>query len=286
MKFFVLNKRGGNKNLIKSFRKSAEDNGVEFIEVISENVNDIEVKDNDLVYRVTYDHDSVILEKKIMLSGRKIKTFYKKNNFDLVSRARDNVIDATLIHKKNNISIPKTKFTNKIDNQNIDNIIEKLGSFPIIIKETGGQRGEGLHKVENKNDLISLTSDLRKNEKTFIIREFIDSPGLSYRAIVLGNNVEFCYRNESIDKSDFRSNVIQKDRKRKEIRLNNYDREMCVNAVKVLGLRTGAVDFAYDRKDGKLKIFEVNMPYNFYPVEKDFNVSISKKILNYLMKNE
>jgi glutathione synthase/RimK-type ligase-like ATP-grasp enzyme len=267
--------------IINSLKQVCKDKDITFVK---KNINNYDrlrdrIKEKSILYRSGISQAAKDIEKNLINSHT--ATFYisGKNYGDI-----DNVTQASIIHQKNNIPIPKTVFAATTDRNTLRKKIGYLGGFPVIIKIAQGQKGIGVILTESFPSLFSMVDYLAANNTDFVIREFIKvkPPIHSYRAIVLGNRVEFAYKNISLDKDDFRSNVNQEQRKREKIELKQKEKDILVKSVRLLNYETGAVDFIYG-KDKSLKILEVNFPFNFVPVVKDLKYPIDEKMVDYLI---
>jgi len=258
---------------------------IEFVNINTETANYLDLRaaiKNNILYRVSDSTDSIQLEKALLTTN--VKTFYSNTINGL--NMYDNVIEATLLHEKLKLPIAKSLFYINKKTTEVNNI-NYLGGFPVIIKVAYGQKGIGVIKVDSRASYNSIIDHLQNENTPFIVREFIDSGDTihSYRSIVLGDNCIFTYKNSSISTKDFRSNVNQHKRDRKQIKLSSIDKAIMVKTVKSLGLEFGAVDFMRN-EHGNLKILEVNFPFNFIPIIEDFDFPIDHMLVEYLIKKK
>lgn len=279
MKFFLINRKN-NKNHSYSFlKKNCNKLGLQFNEINVDNFEKVKITRKDILYRLATDVNSKNIEK--MLVKYNPKTLYHFNNLGCLHLVSENVVDATIQHQSENIPMPKTSFINTLDQDRIARIIKKVGGFPVVIKKIGEQKGIGIDKTDNLKDLINITKKYINQKTPFIIREYIDSPGISFRSIVVDNKVITTYKNTSVHKDDFRSNIDQSQRIRKIVKISKFQENIIIKAVKILGVDFGAVDFLYDN-DGHLKILEVNFPCNFAPAQELSKINIAEKIILFL----
>ena len=235
---------------------------------------------NDILYRPSTHKKAIKVEK--LLINNSASTFYinksKKGFLD-----RDDRVGKILM--RNQIPIPKTIFDIDNNRAKLKKWVKQVDNFPIIIKKIDGERGVGVIKVDSWECLVSLMDYLITTKDRFVMKEYIkiSRPIHSYRAIVLGNKIEIAYKNISLEKNDFRSNANQKKRKREIVQLKIKSKQTIVKAVSILGLKLGAVDFAYNKK-GNMKIFEINFPYNFVPIVNDLKYPIHEKMIDYLIE--
>lgn len=279
MNFFVINRKNANNHTISLLKKSCNCLDLQFNEINIDNFEKVKITQKDILYRLATDINSKNIEK--ILIKYNPKTFYHSNELGCLHLALDNVVDATIKHQSENLPIPKTSFINTIDQKKIKQIIKRLGGFPIVIKKIGEQKGIGVDKADNLKDLINITKKYIDQKNPYIVREYIDSPGISFRSIVLDKKVLVTYKNVSIHKDDFRSNIDQLQRIREMAKISKFQENIIIKAVKTLGVNFGAVDFLYD-KNNQLKILEVNFPCNFAPAQKLSKINIAEKIILFL----
>ncbi len=281
MKFYCINRKGANPTTIKLLKKSAKERNIEFKEIYSDCYEFIKfpnLKKVDILYNICIDHKSKTLEKCII--NNNVTTFCVNNNTKLHSY--DNVIDATIIHTKNNLPIIKTVFDITKDRKILKKYIKFLDGFPIIIKSMGGSHGIGVIKIDSYDSLLSVIDVLLSNNNKFIMRKFINYKEHA-RLIVLGDKVISSIEYKKI-KDDFRSNVG----KELKIKVKNFGKEIentAIKAVEVLGYEFGGVDILLDNKGG-FYIAEVNYPCFFPRAQEVTGVDISGLMIDYLVKKQ
>jgi len=252
------------------------DNLVDF----SQHFNNISPRD--IVYRLANNDIARLIENQFLSMG--LTSIYLELLLGI--RPKMDEFIETILYYQHNIPIPQS-FINPGNNRElIRKIVNKIG-LPVIVKVPGGQNGTGVMKAESLESLLSIIDFLHSKDIPFILKEFIQlpKPVNSHRAIVLGNNTIFCYKNESVELDDFRSNTDHEKRNRKQIELVPAEKEILANTVASLGLGTGAVDFARVR-EGNIKIFEVNSPFNFIPLVRQLSFNYHEKLVEYLVNKE
>jgi len=282
MRFFLI-QEPRLKRIPAFLKESCEKLNVEYHEIDPNITNylDIDIQEDDALLRISSKHNAQILEKYLLTKNP--VTFYN-DTMRNISKP-DNVIEATIIHEKNNIPIAKTVFsTTPLEKEIVKKHVEFLGGFPLILKTTSGSKGIGVIKIDSFSSLISVLDYLKEKNVRYILREFIDVgiPAYTYRAIVIGNEVVFTYKNMSSNTEDFRSNTDQRQRDRKQIDLDPDTAAIMVNTVNSIGFELGAVDYLIDQEDN-IKILEVNFPFNFIPVVKHLNFNVNDKMIEYLL---
>jgi len=278
MRFFLINKKDHNQQTVKLFRLACKKLDIPFIELHHNNYQKHRVTENDLMYSISSDINAKNIQK-LMISANP-KTFFHKNSVASINLALENIIDSTIIHHQANLHIPKTNFINSHEEKALQKTVKLLKGFPVIIKEDQTEGGKGIKKADDLEEMKRISERLINRNKPYIVREYIHSPGVSYRAIILGKKVLIAYRNETLRKSDFRSNVGKT--KREAITLTKDQKQLLIKSVESLGLEFGGVDFTFNDKN-QIRIFEVNFPCNITQISEFSDLDIAKDMVQYLI---
>jgi ribosomal protein S6--L-glutamate ligase len=198
-----------------------------------------------------------------------------------ITRSRDKLRSMQLLAKYG-VDIPKTVFSR--NSADIDDLIDKIGGTPAIIKLARGTHGNGVVLAETKKAAKSvlqafyLTNDDGTN---ILIQEFIkESAGIDIRAFVVGGRVVASMKRQSLD-DDFRSN-LHKGGEGTVVKLTEEERKMCVKAAKAMGLNVAGVDFMRSAR-GPL-VLEVNASPGF-GIEKVTGRDVATPIIEYVEQN-
>jgi len=228
-----------------------------------------------MLYNLCIDEKSKNVERVVI--NDKCKTFFsdwKQGVFYY-----DNVVEASVLHEKNNLPIIDTIFDATSSRKLLKKYVQLLGGFPIVLKLMNGSHGVGVVKVDTFDSLFSIADVFVKKDLFFIIRKYIDYKEHA-RMIVLGSEVisSIEYKRAS---NDFRSNIGKKP----EVYEKKYSREMqelAVQATNILGFEFGGVDLLID-KDGSVYIAEVNFPCFFPRAQLKTGDDISGLMIDYLL---
>ncbi|NLA43093.1 30S ribosomal protein S6--L-glutamate ligase [Candidatus Saccharibacteria bacterium] len=198
-----------------------------------------------------------------------------------ISRSRDKLRSMQLLAKAG-VSIPKTVFSRNATD--IDDLIEKLGGAPVIVKLARGTHGNGVVLAETKKAAKSvLQAFYLSNEDgtNILLQEFIkESAGVDIRAFVVGGRVVASMMRQSLD-DDFRSN-LHKGGEGSSVKLTDEERKMCIKASRAMGLAVAGVDFMRSNR-GPL-ILEVNASPGF-AIEKVTGRDVATPIVEYIEFN-
>ena len=198
-----------------------------------------------------------------------------------ISRARDKLRSMQLLAKYG-IGIPKTVVSR--NTTDIDDLLECIGSLPVIIKLASGTHGNGVVLAETKKAAKSvlqafyLTNDDGTN---ILLQEFIkESAGTDIRAFVVGGRVVASMKHQSLD-DDFRSN-LHKGGEGTPIKLTDDEKKIAVKAAKAMGLNVAGVDLM--RSSRGALVLEVNASPGF-GIEKVTGRNVAGAIIEYVELN-
>ncbi len=198
-----------------------------------------------------------------------------------ITRSRDKLRSMQLLAKAG-VDIPKTVFSR--NSTDIDDLIEKIGGTPVIIKLARGTHGNGVVLAETKKAAKSvLQAFYLSNEDgtNILLQEFVkESAGTDIRAFVVGGRVVASMMRQSLD-DDFRSN-LHKGGEGKSIKLTEEERKMAIKAAKAMGLNVAGVDMMRSAR-GPL-VLEVNASPGF-GIEKLTGRDVATPIIEYVELN-
>lgn len=198
-----------------------------------------------------------------------------------INRSRDKLRSMQLLSKAG-IGIPKTVFSR--NSTDIDDLIDKVGGMPVIIKLASGTHGNGVVLAETKKAAKSvLQAFYLSNEDgtNVLLQEFVkESAGTDIRAFVVGSRVVASMKRQSLD-DDFRSN-LHKGGEGTPIKLTEEERKMAIRAAKAMGLNIAGVDMMRSER-GPL-ILEVNASPGF-GIERVTGRDVAGPIIEYVEMN-
>lgn len=198
-----------------------------------------------------------------------------------INRSRDKLRSSQLLAKAG-VGIPKTVFSR--NSTDIDDLIEKLGGTPVIIKLARGTHGNGVVLAETKKAAKSVLQAFyltNEDGTNVLIQEFVkESAGTDIRAFVVGSRVVASMKRQSLD-DDFRSN-LHKGGEGTTIKLTEEERKMAIRAAKAMGLNIAGVDMM--RSDRGPLVLEVNASPGF-GIEKVTGRDVAGPIIEYVEMN-
>ncbi len=198
-----------------------------------------------------------------------------------ITRSRDKLRSMQLLAKAG-VGIPKTVFSR--NSADIDDLIDKLGGTPVIIKLARGTHGNGVVLAESKKAAKSVLQAFyltNEDGTNVLIQEFIkESAGTDIRAFVVGGRVVASMKRQSLD-DDFRSN-LHKGGEGTIVKLTDEERKMAIKAAKAMGLHVAGVDLMRSA-NGPL-VLEVNASPGF-GIEKITGRDVATPIIEYVERN-
>ena len=196
-----------------------------------------------------------------------------------IDRSR-NKLRAYQILAKAGVGVPKTVFAR--ETADLEDVIEKAGSAPLIVKVAKGTHGNGVVLAETNKAAKAVMQAFYVEGVTFLVQEFVkESAGTDVRALVVGSQVVASIQRQSLD-DDFRSNTHQGG-VGKIVKLTAEEERTAIKAAKAMGLPVCAVDMM--RSDRGPLVLEVNSSGSIKTPELLTKRNIAGKIIEYIEQN-
>ena len=201
---------------------------------------------------------------------------YCVNSSEAITASRDKLKSLQIL-AQDGINMPVTGFASHT--MDIEGVIEKVGSVPLVMKLLQGTQGQGIVLAETRKAAESVMSAFRQLEADILVQEFIkESSGTDIRALVVGDNVVAAMRRIAPE-GEFRSNVHRGGRT-EQIILNQEEEKIAVEAARVLGLRIAGVDLMRSKR-GPL-VLEVNSSPGLEGIEASSGVDVAGNIVRFI----
>lgn len=198
-----------------------------------------------------------------------------------IVRSRDKLRSIQLLSRAG-VGIPKTVFTRSIND--IEDLIDEMGGYPVIIKLARGTHGNGVVLAETKKAAKSVMQAfyvMDDDGTNILLQEFVkESAGEDIRAFVVGGKVVASMKRQSLD-DDFRSNLHQGG-EGTTVKLTDEEKKTVQKAAKAMGLTICGVDIM--RSDRGPLVLEVNSSPGF-GIEKVTGRNVAEKIIEYVEQN-
>lgn len=198
-----------------------------------------------------------------------------------INRSRDKLRSMQLLAKAG-VGIPKTVVSR--NSTDIDNLIDKVGGTPVIIKLARGTHGNGVVLAETKKAAKSVLQAFyltNEDGTNILLQEYVkESAGTDIRAFVVGGRVVASMQRQSLD-DDFRSN-LHKGGEGTKVKLTEEERKMAIKAARAMSLNVAGVDMMRSER-GPL-VLEVNASPGF-GIEKVTGRNVAAAIIEYIELN-
>lgn len=178
------------------------------------------------------------------------------------------------------LSTPRTCHRLPSTNEDLPEIAEALGGFPLIVKAGDGTLGIGVMLVESMRSLRSVLDFLRTTGREFILREYIEPLHVA-RLVVLGGKV-ICSLKYAIPTDDFRGLPYRLGGQ--QMSFGPEVEELAIAASKACRHQFTGVDIIIDQAS-KPYVLEVNPPSNFVALERDMGIAVGDMIVGFLVEN-
>ncbi|HJQ08349.1 MAG TPA: RimK family alpha-L-glutamate ligase [Candidatus Saccharimonadales bacterium] len=196
-----------------------------------------------------------------------------------ITRSRDKLRAYQLLAKAG-VGVPKTVFAR--ETADFEDVIDKAGGAPLIVKVARGTHGNGVVLAETNKAAKAVMQAFYVEGVTFLVQEFVkESAGVDIRAIVVGSQVVASIKRQSLD-DDFRSNTHQGG-VGSVVKLTAEEERTAIKAAKAMGLPVCAVDMMRSSR-GPL-VLEVNSSGSIKTPELLSGRNLAGKIIDYIEQN-
>ncbi len=203
---------------------------------------------------------------------------YCLNKSDAIIKSRDKLWTLQIL-AGNGINIPTTSFANSF--YETKDLIKLVGGAPLVVKLLEGTKGVGVVLAENTKAAESVINAFRSLKADILVQQYIkESKGKDIRCFVIGDQVVASMQRVA-EEGEFRAN-IHLGGKGEAIEITDEERELAINATKLIGLDLAGVDMV--RSNTGPKILEINSSPGLEGIEKVTNVDIASKMIEFLEK--
>ncbi len=202
------------------------------------------------------------------------------NESQAVTNAR-NKLTTLQILSINKIPTPKTYVVRS--SEFVEEVVQKIGSYPVILKSVSGSQGIGVSIIESRRGLRSIVDMLVEQEYSLpvIIQEYVrEAKGKDLRVFVVGGKIVAAMERVAQKKDEFRSNFSLGGKVR-IANLSTKEKNIALKATKVCGLDFAGVD-VIRTKEGP-KILEVNANPGLEGITLATGVDVAGHIIDYAL---
>ena len=198
---------------------------------------------------------------------------------DGLTRSRDKLRSLQILSRAG-LGMPKTVFTNY--SKEVNNIINKVGGAPCVLKLLEGTQGMGVVLAETRSAAKSVLEAFNGLQARVIVQKFIkEAKGADIRALVVDGKVVGSMKRQGPE-GEFRSNLHQGGTATL-IDLSPEEENAALLSAETLGLKIAGVDMLQS-ETGPL-ILEVNSSPGLEGIEGATKRDIGKYMIKYIEKN-
>ncbi len=196
-----------------------------------------------------------------------------------LSNSRDK-LSCLQILVKNDLLVPHTLILH--NGHMYDELVDTIGTYPVIIKLISGTHGIGVLKAESRSQAVSLLETFNKTKQKVLVQEFIEeAKGADYRLFVVDGEVVAAMKRQA-KAGEFRSN-LHRGGFAEAIRPTEEEKAVALKAVKLLGLHVAGVDML--RSNRGPMILEVNASPGLEGIETTTGIDIAGKIIQFIERS-
>jgi len=196
-----------------------------------------------------------------------------------IDRSRNKLRSYQLLARAD-VGIPKTVFAH--ETADLEDVIQKAGGAPLIVKVARGTHGNGVVLAETNKAAKAVMQAFYVEGVSFLVQEFVkEAAGTDIRALVVGSKVVASIKRQSLD-DDFRSNTHQGG-VGTPVKLTPEEERTAVRAAKAMGLPICGVDMMRSER-GPL-VLEVNSSASLKTPELLTKRNVAGKIIEYIEQN-
>ena len=198
---------------------------------------------------------------------------------EAIIKSRDKLRSLQLLTKAG-VGMPKTVFTNY--SRDVEEVIQRVGGTPVIIKLLEGTQGLGVVLAETVNAATSVLEAFNGLEARVIVQEFIaEANGADLRAFIVDGQVVGAMIRQG-KPGEFRSN-LHRGGTANYVKLSPEEISLAVKAAQALKLPVCGVDILRSNR-GPL-LMEINSSPGLEGIEAASEKNISKSIITFIERN-
>lgn len=278
MRFHIIAEKVENNEAIKFLAAAAKNRGVEINIVEAQKVdffNLPKLDKGDLLLRIGVSSRAIRIERLVVRDD--VAHFYRDAAYAISGRAC-----SYFYNKQAGLPVIKTVPLLPTWESNIQEYIDYLGGFPMVMKVLGGANGVGVIQIDTIEGLKSMVDYVRHLKDLVLLRSFVPHDYYG-RLIVVGDKVVGSHRTYSVE-NEFRTNALGNTGEKKEgIIFSEEVRRVAIQAVKSMGVEFGGVDILFS-DNGEFYISEVNFPCAFYHTQNIAGVDVAGAMIDHLIK--
>ncbi len=179
------------------------------------------------------------------------------------------------------IDVPRSVFIGQ--GQDIEELINEVGGFPVIIKITESTHGAGVLLADTYSSASGIIEALHRLKEKVMLQEFVEeAAGTDLRVLVVAGQVVAAMKREAME-GEFRSN-LHRGAQAKIEEITAREKELAVKACRIMGLDVAGVDLLRSSR-GPL-VLEVNASPGLEGIETTTGVDVAGKIIDFIERKK
>lgn len=159
----------------------------------------------------------------------------------------------------------------------VESITWDLLKFPVIAKTIFGSSGQGVFKIDSKEQLLTLIE--QKGINNLLIQKFLPTRQ-DYRVIVIGGRAIPVAMQKTAQEGEFLTNYARGGRV-DMVPLKDEMRDLAEKTAEVFKADYAGIDIMYD-SDGTAYILEINRGAQFRGFEESTGINVAGEVIKYL----
>ena len=199
------------------------------------------------------------------------------NNLKSITTARNQYITLqALTHS--GVLVPDTCFITKIEL--FLQAVNKVGGFPVVVKQVDGMGGDGVIKVNDEKETILSVEHYLKEKRGILVQQFIPPENrIDVRVVVIGGKIAGAMR-LTPKNNEFKTNIHQQARAQ-QYDLSKDMQNLAIKSAKACNLEIAGVDIIIEKNYPPL-VIEVNYSPGFRGLESATGLDIAEQIIKYI----
>lgn len=149
--------------------------------------------------------------------------------------------------------------------------------FPLIAKTSFGSSGQGVFKIENKDELLTKVKE--KGISNYLFQKMLTTRQ-DYRVIVIGGKALPRAMKKTAQEGEFLTNFARGGAVQ-GVPLNSQMRDLAERTAEVFKADYAGIDIMYD-SDGNPYVLEINRGAQFQGFEQSTGINVAREIVQYL----
>ncbi len=166
---------------------------------------------------------------------------------------------------------------------------KKEFGYPFVVKSTSGRKARDawfIDSLEKEKELVKVLADKEKSGMRFFGQEFIKA-GQRERVLVIGDKAVAAITRPTKWRKKYESREVKQNPEGVKSQIRPIPSEyvsLSLSATKAVDLEIAGVDILRQDNTDRLYVLEVNAAPSWKLIEKDCNINVEEKILEYLAK--